>query len=157
MILCVVACGKLKIWNVKKDAPSRVPAREAYIGPLTRLAIKYAEKFFPDSWVILSAKYGFVLPDEMVENYDKTFKNVKVTDDLVLKLRRQAEEKGLLKHDIILVIGGRAYCDVCRRVFYDRKVLAPLEGRGLGEMIKILSMCIRTGRNLLLECPQPSL
>ncbi len=157
MTLCVVTCGKLKIWNVRRSAPSRVPAREAYVGPLARLAIKYAERFFPDSWTILSAKYGFVLPDEMIENYDETFRNIRITDNLVLKLRQQAEKKGLLRHDVILVIGGRAYCEVCRRVFHDRKVLTPLEGRGLGEMIRILSRCLKTGRNLLLECSQSSL
>ncbi len=149
--LCVVTCGKQKIWNVRKDAPSRVPAREAYCGPLTRLAIKYAEMFFPESWVILSARYGFLYPWEEIEPYDVTFRNMKVTDELVRKLRWQAEVKKLLEYDIILVVGGRAYCDVCRRVFFDKKVVAPLEGRGLGEMLSILSKCIKCRTNFLLR------
>jgi len=59
--LCVIPCGKTKIWDKKPDAGS-TNARDVYIGPFAKKCREYAEKFYSTSWCILSAKHGFLFP-----------------------------------------------------------------------------------------------
>jgi len=136
-----------KIWDVSKFAPRRVKAREAYVGPLTRLMIQYAEKFHPGNWVILSAKYGFLWPDEEIEPYDVTFPR-KIDTVIVDKLRKQAEVKGLTRYRRIIVLGSKRYSEVVKRVFLDREVVAPLAGLGLYKMMQKLKQAIESGTPL---------
>lgn len=70
--LLVVGCGKAKTWN-KKPRAGRVAAKDAYTSSLFKLCRRYAEKHFPGRWVILSAKYGFVHPDQRIGNYNVHF------------------------------------------------------------------------------------
>lgn len=72
MTLCVVTCGKKKIWD-RHPVAGPTPAGGAYIGSLARKCIEYAEQFYPNHWCILSANYGFLLPDTLIENYNITW------------------------------------------------------------------------------------
>jgi hypothetical protein len=56
---------------VKKKNPVPMPARELYSSNWFRKASAYAERE-ADEWYILSAKYGLVEPDTVVEPYDQT-------------------------------------------------------------------------------------
>lgn len=143
MELCVVSCGKKKIWNKQKNAPHRVPAAKAYVGTLTRLAIKYAELFYPNSWVILSGKYGFLYPWEEIENYD--IKLTKLSEEFINKLRRQIAEKSLYKYSKVIVLGGENYVEACLKAFasYDIPVEAPLSRLGMFERVRVLSRAIK--------------
>jgi len=79
--------------QVSKCWPTK--AEDVYIGPFARTCIEYAKKFYLDSYVILSAKYSFLFPDEVIpENYDVTFKDPKTKPVSVGELRRQAIKKG---------------------------------------------------------------
>ena len=101
MRLCVVPCGSLKIWDKYPNAgPTK--AKDAYIGPFVKTCIEYAEKFYPGTYVILSAKYGFLFPDEVIPgNYNVTFNDPSTDPITIEELRRQAEQKGLMKYDEI--------------------------------------------------------
>lgn len=60
--MVLVGCGA-----AKADSPQ--PARLLYTGPMTRAGVTYAEASgLP--WGILSAKYGLLEPDRVVEPYD---------------------------------------------------------------------------------------
>ena len=100
MRLCIVPCGSLKIWDKYPDAgPTK--AEDAYIGPFAKTGIEYTKKFYPGSYVILSAKYGFLFPDKVIpENYNVTFKDPSTNPITIEELRRQAKEKGLMKYEI---------------------------------------------------------
>ncbi|ASJ00330.1 hypothetical protein A3K92_01960 [Thermococcus gorgonarius] len=50
--------------------PEYVEAKNAYVGPLSKKTIEYCQEFYPDSHVILSAKYDFLLPHEKITNYN---------------------------------------------------------------------------------------
>ncbi len=143
MELCVVSCGKKKIWDKHKNTPERVPAAKAYVGTLTRLAIRYAETFYPDSWVILSGKYGFLYPWEEIENYD--VKLVKLNEEFLNKLRRQIVEKSLYRYRKVIVLGGENYVEACRKAFssYDIPVIDPLAGLGMFNRIRLLSRAVK--------------
>ena len=149
MKLCIVPCGNMKIWDVNPQAgPSR--ARDAYIGPFAKACIEYAEKFYPNSYVILSAKYGFLFPDEVIPGpYNVTFNDPSTNPISVEELKRQAEEKGLMEYDEIVVVAGSNYVNMVRRVFRGKKVVAPLVGLvGMGLMISALKRAVREGKEL---------
>jgi len=149
MRLCVVPCGSLKVWDKNPNA-GPVKARDAYIGPFAKTCIKYAEKFYPNSYVILSAKYGFLFPDEVIpENYNVTFKDPKTNPISVEKLKRQAEQKGLMKYDEIVVVAGSEYAKIVKKVFAGKKIITPLKGLGgLGPMISAMKKAIKDEREL---------
>ncbi|MET1101373.1 MAG: DUF6884 domain-containing protein [Pyrodictiaceae archaeon] len=146
-VLCIVPCSQRKIWDKEPDK-GPVPAREAYTGVLTRYAISYAEKFC-DAWVVLSAKHGLLLPEERVPGpYDATFKRRRGANIIPIdELRRQAAEKGLYSYDKVVVLAGKAYAEVARRVFGER-VVWPLRGLGYGEKVRALKKAVGENRPL---------
>jgi len=48
-------------------------ARNLYIGTSLASPIKYANHFYGDNWYILSAKYGVIKSNTMIEDYDTSF------------------------------------------------------------------------------------
>ncbi len=149
MKLCIVPCGKQKIWDKDPNAgPTK--ARDVYIGPFAKKCIEYAEKFYPNSYVILSAKYGFLFPDEIVpENYNVTFNDPKTNPITVEELRKQAERKGLMNYDEIVVLAGSNYVEIVKKVFTGKRVITPLRGlEGMGSMMSAIKKAIREGREL---------
>ena len=148
-ILCIVPCSGKKIWD-KYPYIGAVRARDAYIGPLTRIAIRYAERFHRGSWVILSAKYGFLNPDDVVPGpYNVTFKRKRTNPIGIEKLIKQAQEKGLYKYDVIVVLGGKDYVEVVNKVFQNKRVVNPLKGLAYGEKVKRLKEALLSGRPLV--------
>ena len=66
----LVACSR-----TKADRP--VPARELYLSPLFRAARKYAEnRYGLGQWLILSARYGLVDPDQVLAPYDLSLRQL---------------------------------------------------------------------------------
>ena len=149
MKLCVVPCGSLKIWDRNPDA-GQIRARDVYTGSFARTCIEYAEKFYPGSYVILSAKHGFLFPDEIIpENYNVTFNDPRTNPINVDELRKQAERKGLMKYDEIVVVAGSRYVDIAKKVFAGKKITAPLKGLGgMGPMISAMKKAIYRGVEL---------
>lgn len=144
-----VSCGQRKIWDkVPNAGPTR--AKDAYIGPFARMCIKYAERFYPNSYVILSAKYGFMFPDEVIPgNYNITFRDPSTNPITVEELKMQAKRKGLDRYDEIVVIGGKRYVEIVRECFPGKKIAAPLQGIGrMGRMISAMKRAIRSGKQL---------
>ena len=144
MRLCVVPCGSLKIWDKNPNA-GPVKAKNVYIGNFAKTCIEYAEKFYPNSYVILSAKYGFLFPDEIIPgNYNVTFKDPRTNPISVEELREQAEEKGLMKYDEIAVVAGSEYVKVVKKVFTGKRIITPLKGLGgMGPMISAMRKAIK--------------
>ena len=62
--VALVGCGKSKL-------SMAAPARDLYAGPLFRAARAYAEQTC-DEWLVLSALYGVLTPDEVIEPFDLT-------------------------------------------------------------------------------------
>ena len=148
-ILCIVPCSAKKIWDKYPDMGT-VRARDAYVGPLTKMAIEYAEKFHRNSWVILSAKYGFLRPNDIVPGpYNVTFKKKSTNPIKIEELIRQAREKGLYKYYAIMVLGGKDYVEVVKKVFQDKKIINPLKGLKYGEKVKKLKEALLSGKPLV--------
>ena len=71
--LVIVPCGRAKIWDKHPDA-GPTAAADAYTGAPFTVNRHYAEQAGGD-WVILSAKYGFLRPTDLIPGtYETTFK-----------------------------------------------------------------------------------
>ena len=132
-LLVIVPCGKAKVWDKRPDA-GPTAACDAYVGAPFRVNRKYAERF-GDVWVILSAKYGFVRPNEAIpEPYDVTFKRRASHPVGVGTLRRQVRERGLDRFDEVVGLGGKEYRAAIEGAFAGSAVRLrfPFAGLALG-------------------------
>jgi hypothetical protein len=142
--LCIVACGKKKIWD-KDTSASPAKSKELYTGIFTRKCIEYAEKYYKKSYYILSAKHGFLHPEEIVETpYTECF-HLKNTNPITKEaLLLQLKSKKLDKCEKIIVLGGNYYTEMMEDLFPKKEVINPLEGiGGIGKMMKKLNELIK--------------
>jgi hypothetical protein len=143
--LCIVPCGKRKIWEKFPDAGPQ-KAKDVYIGPYASKCIQYAQVFYPESWYILSAKYGFLLPDDIIpETYEVTFKRKRTNPISINELAYQVHEKGLDSYKSIVVLGGKVYCDIIDILFQGKNISKPLYGSSIGVAIRKLNEAINRG------------
>jgi hypothetical protein len=125
---CIIPCGSKKIWDIDPNA-GPTPAKQVYVGPFAGKCREYAERFYPGAWCILSAKYGFLLPDDIVAApYNVTFNDRMTNPISAERLSAQAEEKGLHEYDEVIVLGGRNYVSLVRDAFAGANIRAPLTG-----------------------------
>ena len=119
--LCVIPCGKRKLWD-KHPETGPTKAKNVYTGPFAASCRRYAERFYPSAWCIISAKYGFLFPEDTVPGpYNVTFLKPKTNPISIEGLREQAAKKGLIKYQTIVVIAGREYVWRVQEVFPERK------------------------------------
>ena len=144
--LCIVQCGKRKIWDRDPKA-GPTEAHRVYIGPLAVSCRKYAQRFFPNSWCIISAKYGFLFPGDVVEGpYNVTFSDPTTNPIALPELLKQAHEKQLDKYERIVIAAAKGYASRIQHVFHDREILTPLGGcTSQGDMMRKLRMARETG------------
>lgn len=143
MTLCIVPCGKQKVWDKNpKIGPTK--AKYVYTGPLARKAIEYARTFYPSAWRILSAKYGFLHPEDTIaEPYNISFNDRSTMPISVEQLKRQKEERGLDGYDEIVVLGGKVYSNIVKKVFQDTNVREPLAGEKIGFIMRKINKAIK--------------
>lgn len=141
-MLVVVPCGKGKIWD-RSPGIGGVKARDAYTGPPFMKNREYAEKF-GEKWVILSAKYGYIMPDFIIPgNYNVTFKDAKTQPIGFDVLRKQVQGLGLDQFDTVVGLGGKEYRAAIMASFPDKaKIKFPFEGLPLGRMMSAISLAI---------------
>jgi hypothetical protein len=141
--LCIIPCGSKKIWDKQPNA-GPTEAQHVYIGPFAKKCREYALQFYPSSWCILSAKYGFLLPGDIVPGpYNVSFNNMSSKPITVQELFQQSTKKGLDQYDTILVLGGKNYTGIASKVFRHKEITAPLTGcKAIGYMMGRLNNLI---------------
>jgi hypothetical protein len=141
--ICIVPCGNKKIWDVFPDV-GPTPAKNVYVGGFTSKCQDYAQAFYPDSYFIMSAKYGFLQPEEIVPNkYNVTFKKHSTNPITIPELIDIAQQKGLFNADRIMIIAGREYTQIIRRVFPTKEIVEPLQGcKGNGYMMQKINKAL---------------
>lgn len=144
--LCIVPCGNRKIWD-KNPKAGPTKAEYVYIGPFAKKCREYAMRFYPSSWCILSAKYGFLFPDELVTGpYNVSFNDPKTNPITTKELFAQVKEKGLDNYDRIVILGGKNYVEMANEVFSSKEILSPLSDcKGIGYMMGKLNDSIKRG------------
>jgi hypothetical protein len=146
MVLVVVPCGRSKIWDREPHRGS-VAAAEAYTGTPFRLNRQYAERF-GDSWVVLSAKYGFIAPDFSISApYEVSFKYPATSPIVFDRLRQQVREQQLGRHRITVGLGGKAYRAAIEAAFADSsaRLVFPFAGMPLGKSLQEVKHAITSG------------
>ena len=139
-LLVLVSCVMKKVWDTPMhDRPSSVPAGVAYTGSLFTKSRAYAQ-LFGESWCVFSAKYGFVLPEELIENYNATFKERSPGLVEMETLSHQIAEKNLARFQRVEVLGGKEYVSRAREAFlkYGVTVSDPLARLKIGERLNWL-------------------
>jgi hypothetical protein len=121
-----------------KKLPHEAPARDLYTSPLFRYNLAYAQTLDPDHIFILSAKYGLLSPDTVIEPYDLTLNNLRAAgirqwaNDVLGQLRKEADPD----RDHFIFLAGEKY----RRYLlphlssYD----VPMKGLPIGKQLQYL-------------------
>ncbi len=123
-VLHIIECSKRKIWNFgAPSTPRFVPAKQAYLGDAITSWLA-DDRASEERWLILSARYGFIDPDQPIENYDVTFKlpaTGPITDDaLAAQVRYQVrwvDAVPIRQFTRVVVHGHNDYFDRVRLAF----------------------------------------
>jgi hypothetical protein len=125
---------------VKTKADTARPAEQLYISPWFVMARRYAHAI-ADRWFILSAAYGLVEPDRMIEPYEKTLNKMPIAErrgwaKLVTKQMDLAQVHG----DEAIVLAGLNYRRHLEMPLLDRfkEVVVPMPGFAFGEQLSWL-------------------
>ncbi|QUG84419.1 DUF6884 domain-containing protein [Bacillus nitratireducens] len=137
--LCIIPCGKKKIWDKYPDY-GEAEAKDVYISPFGKACQAYATEFF-ENWVILSAKHGFLRPDDIVlENYDLAFDSKSDEIISIEQLQKQMVDKDLLQFEEIVLLAGKKHKKVVTKLYPEEIITYPLAGcRGIGYMLQRLN------------------
>lgn len=136
--LCLVSCGAEKL-------PHSAPARDLYTSDLFRKTRALVEaQGWP--WFILSAKYGIVKPEQVIEPYEKTLNTMRVIE------RRDWADGCLVAlgpHlagvNSVVFLAGAKYSEFLAAALSDRgiEVHDPLAGLRIGKRKAWLKRAIR--------------
>ena len=131
--ICLVAC-------VSRKMPNRAPAKDLYTSALFQKAQAYAVSRF-DEWRILSAKYGLVLPDQVLDPYDETLNSMPRKARLEWADRVFNAILSSLEPDALLAfVAGERYREglVTRLEERGYTIKVPLEGLSIGKQLSWL-------------------
>lgn len=131
--------GIISCASEKKQVATK--ARDLYISNLFQKSRQYVEENC-DIWFILSAKYGLVDPNEIIEPYDESLKNMSRPEryEWVDKVWAELQSK-IEPNDIVTILAGEAYREKLVNYIkaYGCYVNIPLQGLGIGKQLKWLS------------------
>ncbi|ANC19819.1 hypothetical protein WR52_13955 [Bacillus cereus] len=146
--LCIIPCGKKKIWDKHSDY-GPMEAKDVYISPFGKACQAYATMFF-ENWVILSAKHGFLRPNDIVlENYDLAFDSKSDEVISIEQLQKQMVDKSLLQFDEIVLLAGKKHKKVVTKLYPEEMITYPLEGcKGIGYMLQRLKEAVKEGEEI---------
>ncbi len=132
--LCLVSCVKPKLRE-------RAPARELYVSSWFRKARAVVEAE-GRRWFILSAKCGLVDPDEVIEPYDKTLKDMPKNERVEWSREvMSALDPSLDGVDSVVIFAGEKYREFLAPKLRERgiAVRVPMEGLKIGEQLRWLN------------------
>lgn len=120
---------------VKKKADFPCKAKDLYISDLFRKSYNYAIKH-ADKVYILSAKYGLLHPDDVIEPYEKTLGSFSEAQRKAWARRafEQFVNAGGDPNEQAMFLCGEKYRKHLMKMFPNS--MAPLKGLGLGKQLK---------------------
>lgn len=119
----------------KKTKPCK--ASELYTSSLFRYSFRYALSLTKrDKIFILSAKYGLVKPDDIIQPYELTLNsmNKRQRQQWAYKVYKQLVREGIDFNEEAIFLCGKKYREFIMTKFTNAK--APLENLGLGEQLQ---------------------
>lgn len=142
-ILVIIPCGRRKIWDKDPTAGS-TRAKDVYAGSPFIVNKSFAEHF-GDSWVILSAKYGFIAPDFRIPGpYNVTFKCLSTGPVSEKTLQGQVRKLHLDRFTDVIGFGGREYRRAIESAFDGTSVRLhfPFAGLPIGKAMQAIKRAI---------------
>jgi len=123
---------------VSKKRPAKTKAEDLYCSTLFKLSLTFAKRLAPDHIFILSAKYGLVRLDDMIEPYDTTLNDMTKQDrkqwaDSVL---RQLKETVDCEEDHFIILAGSKYRQYLIPALVSYEI--PLAGQTIGKQLQRL-------------------
>src|SRR5512147_3143165 len=123
---------------VKTKRRSASPAGDLYTSPLFR-ALRHYALAQADAWYILSAEYGLLRPDQVVQPYERTLNRMSKADRVAWGMRVQSQLVDVLppSAEVIVLAGSRYREDLVP--FLERRgfsVMVPLEGLSFGRQLR---------------------
>jgi hypothetical protein len=115
-------------------------AKELYTSPLFKKMRQYAEKY-AENWYILSTKYHLLRPEEVIEPYELTLKQMSAEE-----IRTWAQEtlemlkKELYPTDVVTIFAGKQYRRYLLKSIQEmcHEVRVPMENLGIGQQLQWL-------------------
>lgn len=129
--IVLISCVSVKLSH-------KARAEELYISPLFKYGLAYAKKLQPDKIYILSAKYGLLELDEIIEPYNITLNTMSSTEIKIWseKVLSKLKEKVNLDVDQIIFLAGENYRKYL--IPHIKNYFIPLKGLGIGKQLKYL-------------------
>lgn len=117
-------------------------SEEMYVSDLFKKSLQYARSLNPDHIYILSAKYGLLELDDVIDPYELTLKTMSEKDRKVwaYKVCKQFESKGGNYNEKAVFLCGLPYRKYIMTKFHDREI--PCEGLGLGDQLQFYKKAI---------------
>jgi len=140
-VLVITECTKKKAGY---NASTKRVAEEMYQGRLFKWVKRYCHAMRFD-YVIISAKYGLIFPNEVVEGYEKVLR----TKEDVEIIRPQIEQrlKNIVNdYDKIVVIAGQKYRSALGKLWDDR--FMTVRSKGYGDLCRIVKEATHDERSL---------
>lgn len=107
----------------------RHPAQDLYVSSLFRKSRAWVTTHC-SSWYILSAKYGLVIPSQMIETYDVTLNAMPAAERRAWAARVREELEPFAGANFVALAGER-YCAALDGLRVER----PLQGMGIGQQL----------------------
>ena len=129
--------SKVFIGCVKKKNAGRLKAKNKYASALFKYELAYAKKFVSEKDIyILSAKYGLITLDTVIDDYDLTLKyfSERQRKEWAYKVIMQANKFGINKNDEIIFLCGEHYSKYLKRYYKNHK--DPTQGLCMGKTLK---------------------
>ena len=126
-----------------KKQPVRARAQDLYTSPLFRLNLAYAQTLAPDNIFVLSAKYGLLDLDTVIEPYDLTLNSMRVKQirQWANSVLQQLNQKADLIQDHFIFLAGEKY----RRYLIPHlcSYEVPMKGLPIGKQLQYLVARVR--------------
>jgi len=128
-----VACGSKKVDRA-------APASELYVGPWFSKAARYAKEVLKNDWAIMSAKYGLLDPDQVIEPYDVSLIKMPMKSRLQWSTWVRVQIIKRWPDETFVVLAGAKYKAACRGL----NASYPLTGLTLGQQYQFLNSNFKT-------------
>ncbi|MFF1740711.1 DUF6884 domain-containing protein [Streptomyces mirabilis] len=128
--LVVIPCGSRKLGR-------RARAADLYVGSYHRACRRAADASRPDRLLILSARYGLLDLDDVIDPYDTPHG---AADAITARaLLKQATVRDIVLLDPVVALGGARHAGLVRTIWPHART--PLAGtRGMGEQMARLAV-----------------
>jgi hypothetical protein len=134
--IVLIACSKSK--KIKSS-----PAKNLYTSTLFKYSFQYASLLQPDEIFILSAKYGLLELDRIIDPYEITLGEFSVdkrkhwANIVIAELAKVAD----LRFDNFILLAGINYCQYL--LPYLENYSRPMEGLSIGRQLQYLKKAVK--------------